>query len=154
MPTRAGSVLTFAALVALAVGAFLFARHWQAGETVYRRLNPAAGCELEQGSCLQPVEGGSVRLVIDPPEIPIMQTLDLRVEVEGLEPRAVAVEIHGLNMDMGLNRTLLQPDGEGAWSGQTILPICTLRRMDWEAVVRLDGSEAVEVAYLFSTWRG
>jgi hypothetical protein len=153
MPGRAGSVLSALVLVALAGGAFLTARHWQGGETEYRRLNPGAGCELQQGSCLQPVEGGSVRLSISPPDIPLMQTLDMRVELDGLEPRAVAVEIHGLNMDMGLNRTLLQPSGSGAWGGQTILPICTLRRMDWEAVVRLDDGEAVEVAYLFSTWR-
>jgi hypothetical protein len=153
MPGRAGAVLSFLALVALAGGAFLFARHWQAGETEYRRLNPAAGCELQQGECLQPVAGGSVRLTIGPPDIPLMQTLDLEVSVEGLAPRAVAVEIHGLNMDMGLNRTLLEPVGEGTWRGQTILPICTLRRMDWEAVVRIDNDEAVEVAYLFSTWR-
>lgn len=153
MPGRAQAIVTSLALVALAGGAFLFARHWQAGETEYRRLNPQAGCALEEGACTQPVAGGSVRLAIDPPEVPIMQTLDLRVEVEGLGPRAVAVEIHGLNMDMGLNRTPLQPAGDGVWLGQTILPICTLRRMDWEALVRLDGSEAVEVAYLFSTWR-
>ena len=150
---RAGAFLSFVALVVLAGGSFLLARHWQAGETEFRRLNPEAGCEIQAGRCRQPVPGGSVRLAIDPPEIPIMQTLDLRVEVEGLEPRAVAVEIHGLNMDMGLNRTLLQPAGAGVWSGQTILPICTLRRMGWEAVVRLENGEAVEVAYLFSTWR-
>jgi hypothetical protein len=153
MPGRAGTVLSFLVLVALAGGAFLFARHWQAGETEYRRLNPEAGCELRQGDCLQPVPGGSVRLSVDPPDIPLMQTLDLRVRVEGFGPRAVAVEIRGLNMDMGLNRTLLEPVGEGDWRGQTILPICTLRRMDWEAVVRLDNAKPVEIAYLFSTWR-
>ena len=133
--------------------AFAAARYWQPQPSGYARPADVAGCQLERGACRQAVGQGHVGLQILPGDIPLMQTLSLRVTLDGIDATAVRVDIRGLNMDMGLNRTLLQSAGGGVWTGQTILPICTLRRMDWEAVVRLVNGEAVEVGYLFSTWR-
>jgi hypothetical protein len=56
-------------------------------------------------------------------------------------------------MDMGLNRTLLQGIQDGRWEGETILPICSQRRMQWEAAVRLDGDGRFEVPFVFDTRR-
>ena len=71
-----------------------------------------------------------------PRDIPLMQPLRIDVRTEGLAARAVTVEIRSLNMDMGLNRTPLVATGNGHWRGETILPICSQRTMEWEAAVR------------------
>ena len=64
-----------------------------------------------------------------------MRPLGLTLETEGLAVDRAWIEIRGLNMDMGLNRTQLSRHPEGQWRGETILPICSRRRMDWEAAV-------------------
>lgn len=153
MSRRLGGLLPVLLLAALVVASFLLARHWQGGQVDYRRLNAQAGCVLEDGRCRQPVAGGAVSFSIDPPQIPLMQTLTLSVVLDGIQASAVTVDLRGLNMDMGLNRTALVPAGDGSWRGETIIPICTLRRMEWEAAVRLDAAEPVEVAFRFSTLR-
>jgi hypothetical protein len=89
-----------------------------------------------------------------PQAVPLMRPLQLAVEAVGLDLRAVAVEIRGLNMDMGLNRTLLKQSQTGRWSGETILPLCSQRQMQWEAAVRLDAEQGrFEVPFLFDTKR-
>jgi hypothetical protein len=112
----------------------------------------AAGCALVDGHCLQQLDDASVGLRISPPEIPLMQTLNLTVDSQGLDADGVTVEIRGLNMDMGLNRVSLA-GADGRWTGQTILPICSQRRMEWEARVLIDGPRKLAVPFLFSTRR-
>lgn len=82
-----------------------------------------------------------------------MKTLELEVATKGLDVRAATVEIRGLNMDMGLNRTLLSREADGLWRGETILPICSQRRMKWEAAVQLDAGQGLEVPFAFHTTR-
>ena len=91
---------------------------------------------------------------IMPQPVPLMRPLQLAVEVVGLDARGVAVEIRGLNMDMGLNRTLLAKSHTGRWKGETILPLCSQRLMEWEAGVRLITEQGrFEVPFLFATKR-
>jgi hypothetical protein len=82
-----------------------------------------------------------------------MHTLGLRVSTEGVAIDEVVVEIRGLNMAMGLNRTGLIQAGEGLWSGETILPVCSQRTMQWEAAVQLRGKARHEVPFPFFTTR-
>jgi len=146
-------VLTLLAFLLLAVGGFFAARHWQAAGPAYERIAPAQPCDLRAGPCSQPVAGGRVSFEISPNDIPLMQTLTLRLRADGLAPGNVEVDIRGLNMDMGLNRTRLEPAGEGHWEAETILPICSQRRMEWEAAVRLGPDPAVEIPFPFFTVR-
>ena len=144
-------LLGFAALGGLA---YLAAYHWQAQQTrQYSRVQAVEDCDLRAGACRRAVAGGWVSLSITPRTIPLMQPLHLSVEIDGLVAHAVQVEIRGLNMDMGLNRTLLQGIQDGRWEGETILPICSQRRMQWEAAVRLDGDGRFEVPFVFDTRR-
>ena len=82
-----------------------------------------------------------------------MKPLRITADVEGLAVQNVHVEIRGLNMDMGLNRTRLEETAQGHWEGETILPVCSQRRMEWEAAVRLDADRRVEVPFVFHTVR-
>ncbi len=137
-----------------ALAAYFGARHWQDAQNTYQRVEGADGCELRLGSCRFPLEGGGeVAFSIEPASIPLMQTLELAVRVEGLGVDGVQVDIRGLNMEMGLNRTRLQRLEDGRWRGETILPLCSQRRMIWEAAVQLDGAERLELPFRFETLR-
>ncbi|MGD8957739.1 MAG: hypothetical protein PVJ03_10405 [Chromatiaceae bacterium] len=151
---RLRDALTLLGFLSLAVVAYFAARHWQTDEASYTRVEPEGACDLRTGPCVQPVNGGTVTLAIQPADIPLMQPLRLRVVAEGLTEHAVQVEIRGLNMDMGLNRTSLTRTPGGSWEGETILPICSQRQMSWEAAVRLDADgQAFEVPFPFRTNR-
>jgi hypothetical protein len=140
--------------VLVALAAFQLARHWQAREPLYSRVAPAEGCDLRVAPCRQSVAGGVVEFSIVPRVIPLMRPLQIAAGVDGLDVRGVAVEIRGLNMDMGLNRTLLTQSVAGRWDGETILPVCSQRRMHWEAAVLLDAVQGrFEVPFLFHTVR-
>ena len=143
-------VLGLLVLVAIGYGA---ARYWHAGGDGFARLELSADCDLRNGPCQHALSGGLVTFAIEPRTVPLMQPLRLEVTTEGLGADEVLVEIRGLNMDMGLNRTRLQLAADGRWRGETILPICSQRRMHWEAAVRLTGRERLEIPFPFSTER-
>lgn len=146
-------LLTLAVFAALAGAGFFGARYWQNQQAVYQRMDGPADCFLQDGPCAQPVAGTPVRLAISPDSIPLMQTLSLEFDAGALAPTMVAVDIRGLNMDMGLNRTVLARSDDGRWLGETILPVCSQRRMEWEAAVQIETDRRFEVPFLFSTLR-
>ena len=140
--------------VLVAAATFGLARHWQSQQPPFARVAAPEGCDLHAGPCRQAVAGAGVVFSIMPQTVPLMRPLQLVVEADGLDARSVAVEIRGLNMDMGLNRTLLAQSQTGHWRGETILPLCSQRRMQWEAAVRLDTEQGrFEVPFLFDTKR-
>ena len=147
-------VVTAVLVFALVAGAAFFAaRHWQAARQGHIRVEAPVDCDLRKAPCRQAFGGGSVTFSISPRQIPLMQTLSLRVSAEGVAIDEVVVEIRGLNMAMGLNRTGLTRAAEGYWSGETILPVCSQRTMAWEAAVQLHGEARYEVPFLFQTTR-
>ena len=147
------AAFTLLGAVLMAAVAYGVARHWLAGQPSYARVALVQDCDLRAGACRAEVDDGGVVLAISPTDIPLMQPLTLMVGSEGLEVSEVVVEIRGRNMDMGLNRTRLQRTADGRWHGETILPICSQRRMEWEAAVRLDGATRLEVPFAFHTER-
>ena len=151
-PTQQG-LLSILIAVSLAVVGFLLARHWQSDLAHYDRVVNSTDCDLRAGPCRIELLDGDVVLSIAPADIPLMQTLTLEVMTTLPRVDNVFVDIRGLNMDMGLNRTRLQSKEQGEWRGETILPICSQRRMEWEAAVQLAGSRPVEVPFPFSTSR-
>ena len=153
MNEKSRGALTLLGFALLAAAAFQGARYWQSAGEAPVRVGPAADCDLRAGPCQQAVAGGSVTFSISPGEIPLMRPLQLHVSTEGLAPEGMVVEIRGLNMAMGLNRTELTPIGGGKWSGETILPVCSQREMAWEAAVQLDLARLYEVAFAFRTIR-
>lgn len=140
-------------LLLMTAAGFFGARLWQSMEGGYTRVGAPGDCDLRAGPCERAVAGGRLVASITPREIPLMQPLQLDVRTEGLAAKAVTVEIRGLNMDMGLNRTPLVQDGDGHWRGETILPICSQRTMEWEAAVRVHAGERLEVPFGFRTTR-
>lgn len=153
MKSQRNGIVIAALLIALAAGSFFVARTWQAPSVSYERLPAAEGCDLRGGPCSLIRGQGRMTFSVLPSEIPLMETLSLLVEISGFDVDGVKVDIRGLNMDMGLNRTVLEQTKKGTWEGETILPLCSQRRMEWEAVVQLDSAERVEVPFPFVTDR-
>ncbi len=140
-------------VLGLALAAYLAASYWRQERNSYHRDTSLAACELRSGQCRMPLDHGWVEFSISPPQVPLMQTLALTVRVDGLDVAGVQVDIRGLNMDMGFNRVRLQRLDNGAWRAETILPVCSQRRMRWEAAVQLDGARKVELPFTFETLR-
>jgi len=140
-------------LILAAMGYFL-ARHLAGGDASIEQLAPE-GCDLAAQSCEGILGDGSVvQLAVQPRPIELMKPLKVEVQVEGTGWTPLRLDITGLNMEMGLNRTSLNPDGRGRWRGETILPICSQRRMHWQAALLLQGPEgAVQLLYEFHTQR-
>jgi hypothetical protein len=99
-------------------------------------IEPSANCDLHQRPCEARLpDGGKLRFSITPREIPLIEPLDLRVELEGTEASRVEVDFAGLNMFMGYNRVHLSADDPGTYAGIGRLPVCVQQRMTWEARV-------------------
>ncbi len=105
---------------------------------IVERAPPAAGCDLLRGPCAAVfADGAQVRLDVRPRGIPVVHPLRIEVEIAGMNAtRGVALDLAGVDMDMGYNRFDLAPGaGEDRWIGQAMLPVCVRARMTWEARV-------------------
>ena len=148
------SVLGAVLVVAMTLTAYFGARHWQATRGV-PRLDTGEGCDLGLAACTHALPGGG-RLAIDiePRPVPLMEKVRFVVRVVNAGVVPEYLELSGLNMEMGLNRVTLEPAGDGRWEGETIIPICSQRRMHWRAslVLRQNGGR-VQVDDEFHTSR-
>ena len=110
-------------------------------------------CDLRTAPCVSVFPNGNkVSFSINPKTIPILQPLTLSVETEGFEASSVRVDFIGLNMDMGINRSVLKAKNKTHYEGEFIIPICVNSRMEWEARVKLLTKEGqLVVPYRFYT---
>jgi len=116
-------------------------------------LNEA--CNLSSGACSVTLpDGGRLEFTLAPQPIPLLKPLSLELRIEGSRARAVEVDFTGVNLPMAFNRADLTPEGEDAYSGQAILPLCANGRMEWRATVLLeDGKRQIYVPFRFETLR-
>ncbi len=84
-----------------------------------------------------------------------MQPINIHLAVDDSVLQPSHLDITGINMAMGLNRVLLlQQERPLTWRGETILPLCTQRQMQWQAQVVLKGGGNIyHLNYPFSTHR-
>ncbi|MEJ2575132.1 MAG: hypothetical protein P8106_00230 [Gammaproteobacteria bacterium] len=155
MSPRRRAALALGLAGALGAVTFGVARLWPELFPDTQRLEPDAGCDLRQGPCTRTLPGGGLMsFSIRPTWLPLMDPLTLEVALTGASVDGVQVDIVGRNMDMGINRTRLEPAGEGRWTGSTVLPVCSRQRMDWEAAVWLErGDDILAVPHRFETRR-
>ncbi|KXX64312.1 hypothetical protein [Marichromatium gracile] len=121
-----------------------------------RWADPDPRCDLASRDCTLALPGGGeVRLAVAPRDpIPLVTPLRLRVEVEGREVGAVAVDFVGVDMEMGYNRVRLDPLGTARFAGEAMLPVCARTLMRWEARVLLETADGLLVApFRFETRR-
>lgn len=142
-------------ILSLAAIGYLLGSQWQVLFPDGVEIAGDGSCDLAQGPCTASLpDGGQVRLAIMPSPIPLMKPLSVKVVLSGSELIPESLDITGLNMNMGLNRTPLLSGDDGAWHGETILPICSQRRMHWQATLVLHGAaERYRLSYAFHTLR-
>ncbi len=124
-----------AATLLLAASAWLF---WPEAEPVVVELESDPGCDLRAGPCeLTAADGTRVRFGIEPRDIPVGQTLQLSVEIDGQPAERAAVDINGVDMDMGLRPYPLTSTDGRRFTGPGGLNFCSRGIMEWEARVKL-----------------
>jgi hypothetical protein len=95
-------------------------------------------CDLRTAACHSVlVDGGEVRFEITPKTLPVLQPLRLTVSTQDIEATAVTVNFVGVNMDMGINKTVLSKNSSDTFTGITQIPACMHAKMDWVANVIL-----------------
>jgi len=150
------SLLNGAAVLALA-GLLLLGALWKPheGPPAETRLPLDPSCDLRSGPCISQIpDHGAIRFSIEPRELPLLEPLRLRVHLDSAESSSVAVEITGVNMDMGYNRVKLSEREAGVYEGQAVLPVCSHRKMIWEALVQVEtGGRRLAAPYQFYTLR-
>lgn len=102
---------------------------------------PAIDCDLNQGPCRAPLDGGELTLSLSPRPIPLLAPIRVEVRLDSVSADAVRFELIGAEMDMGLNRSKLTPEGDGRFAGSTTIPVCITGRMRWLAVVSVDARD-------------
>lgn len=141
-------------LVLLALGLTVAAgyRYWQGQQPVGDLvIQPESGCDLQRASCLARLpDGGTVTLGFAPQPVPLLKPFTVDVATRGLSAQSVTVDFSGADMDMGLNRVVLQAAGDGRHAGQATLPVCVTGRMTWKATVFLEtGRQRLAIPYRF-----
>lgn len=110
-------------------------------------------CDLHKNSCTASYIDAQATLKISPHPIPIARPLGIEVELNGLNPSSVQLDISGINMYMGYNRVPLKSSKPNHWIGTSMLAFCTAEKMEWQITLMLkmpDGKE-VQIPYFLET---
>ena len=104
-------------------------------------------CDLRAGPCISPMPGGgSISFSIEPRTIPVIEPLQLQVEITGLNAESVEVDFSGTDMYMGFNRVKLKATGKGRFTGDGRIPVCVRDAMEWEAKVMVRTDQGLYIA--------
>jgi hypothetical protein len=116
-------------------------------------IAPDPTCNLRMTLCTSVLpKGAKVSFAITPKDIPLLQPLTLEVITEDIKISKVEVDITGLTMDMGYNRTILNKTTKHNFKGSTTIPICIRNKMDWQASVLLQTNQGlISVPFYFQT---
>ncbi len=98
---------------------------------------PEAGCDLQRAGCTAILPDGKIDFEFLTRPIPLARPFQVSLAVSGLEPRRVELDFAGVEMDMGYNRTVLQPTGGGHYRADVTIPVCVTGAMTWRATVIL-----------------
>ncbi len=134
-----------------------------AGFKLWPMINPQvvttlpfdSNCDLQSGPCITKMANGQqVTLSIEPRPIPLVEPIQFKVKLDGVEADKVFVDIQGLGMNMGINRPQLESKSAGSYAGEGMLPVCIRNSMEWEVSVLLDTDEGmIAVPFRFVTDR-
>lgn len=109
-------------------------------------------CDLHQGACTVEYQGAKVTLKISPTPIPVARPLGIEVDLEGISPTSMQLDISGVNMYMGYNRVPLKSTKPNHWVGTSMLAFCTAETMFWQITLMLDvNGEAVQIPFALTT---
>jgi hypothetical protein len=125
------------------------------GPQVIATLPVDTQCDLHSSACTTKLpQGGNISLSIEPRSIPLLKPLQLHVTTKGVDASKVEIDFVGVGMNMGYNRPSLKKTKTEHFVGETTLPVCVRRKMDWEAQVLIHTPKGiVKVPFQFYTLR-
>ena len=122
------------------------------GEIALRQLGVSSGCDAALTTCV--VNDGELTVSLRMgPGVKPLQPFPLTLVISGgeIEEQSVVVDFQMQGMDMGINRYRLQPKLD-SWGGTVTLPVCSVSRMDWLAIVEFtSGGETFQAVFPFHT---
>ena len=142
---------------ALLIVALLFAGYYKIElakkNNVIARVAADKSCDLQKTACkLKLPNGGAVTLDIQPRPIPLVQTLNIKVNTDVIKAEAVTVDFKGTTMNMGPNNVKLSASNPDLYSGKGMLPVCIRNSMEWQADVYIQTDEGIVIApFIFVT---
>ena len=113
-------------------------------------------CRLNQGACQRTLEqGGAVQFAVGPQPILGAAPLYFELDVEDLDIRRAAVDLSGVDMNMGSYRFELEVDAQGRYRAEGILPVCVRNRMVWRADLWLQTRKRglLRIPYQFTAFK-
>ena len=116
-------------------------------------VHPDSACNLQRGPCrVELPGGGSVELAMGTLPIPLVKPFEVRVTTQAFSPSRVEVDFAGVDMNMGYNRPVFAPRGNGVHAAEVTLPVCITGQMDWQATVLIEaGSQRIAIPYRFAS---
>ena len=149
---------TYWIIAAVLLAAIIAVSSWKLWGFLYPpRTETAAAdpnCNLQADACnVTFSDGTEVSLAVQPTPIPLLKPITLQSTVKGANAKRVEVDIVGVDMNMGYIRPELSSAGvSGLFEGESILPVCILNEMEWEARVMVHSDAGLLVApFRFTT---
>lgn len=101
---------------------------------------PEQPCDLHVQPCSIKVgDIATVTLDIQPPDIPLMQTLEFEVTLSReLSLDSLGLAIYATNMNMGYNTFTLKKVAPKKYIARGMLPTCIVGGMKWNAEISID----------------
>ncbi len=131
------SLLSVVLIGVMAAAGYWGARYWQSRQQAHP-LNPGSPCDLTLHDCTHALpDGGRLVLGFAAHPVPPMKPIRVRLQLRGSAARPEGLQMTGVNMNMGVVQVPLKRTGEGRWGGETIIPICSRRQMQWHATLDL-----------------
>ncbi len=105
---------------------------WYPGET---------SCDLHRDAChAQLGEHGDLRLALER-DIAPLEPVIIDVRLQNIDAEGVLVAFEGRDMDMGLNRFVLEAVGDGHFRGLGQFGACSLEVMPWRIKVLVESGQ-------------
>jgi hypothetical protein len=112
-------------------------------------------CDLNAGACTVALQsGGAIEIEIVPVPIVGLRPLVFEIRLSHRDPEWIELDLAGVEMFMGHNRSYLERVGPGAYRGEVTLPVCASERMTWAATVLPEGrTDLAEFQFRFVSRR-
>ena len=120
---------------------------------VFVDLGTVSDCDVSRQSCTVTENALSLSLALGPDVVPL-KPFAVRFQSDGasaIDKDSVVVDFQMQGMDMGVNRYRLKQDDDSYWRATATLPVCTVSRMEWMAVVEFaQGGEHYRLRFPFA----
>lgn len=124
---------------------------WWVGKTDF--TTAPSKCNLHISECTFALKNDlNLTFDISPKPIPLMEPLQFRAYIEGIELPYIEVKLFATNMNMGFHTFKLTAVKPGLYEGEGMLPTCIVGNMIWQANLIINtASQSIGATFYFQT---